>query len=154
MSKRPALIIIQVPGSGTTEICRFMVPVLVPAVARETCVPIVSENGFAVAANEPNVSAEYMVPVRGPRAPSRFADENWNSVLLVPPQARLVTVPLAPEFVPPKYHDRGRPNCHRQVIRSTHAPSIVSLVLSGNPAVDRRAPAGGIAARSHGRRPC
>ena len=55
----------QVLGSGIGEICRFRSPVLVPAVARDTVVPIVSEYGFAVGEKAPVALPENELVVSG-----------------------------------------------------------------------------------------
>ena len=85
-------------GSGIGEICRFRLPVVVPADARVTCVPMVSEYGLTTDANAVVALPVNVGPVRPTKELRRFAPENWNSVLLVPPQARPVTVPLRPSW--------------------------------------------------------
>jgi len=42
-----------------------------------------------------------VAPDSGPKVPNRFAPLKDIAVLLLPPQARPVTVPLPPELVPP-----------------------------------------------------
>src|SRR5678815_3678065 len=89
-------------GSGIAETCRFRFPEVVPADARVICMPIVSEYGLTTEANALVALPANVGPVRPASELMRLAPENCSAVLLVPPQARPVTVPLAPELVPPR----------------------------------------------------
>src|SRR4051794_18849560 len=96
---KPSTIIAQVDGSGTADWLKS--PVLVPAVVRVIATPMVNENGLTVGVSVSTAVPEKAAPVKGPIVPNRFAPENSNAVLLVPPQARPVTLPLPFEFEPP-----------------------------------------------------
>ena len=88
-------------GSGTLVVAKFRSPVVVPAVVRVIATPVVSEYGVTAGVYAPDAEPENVGPDSPASAASRFAPLKDRAVLLVPPQARPVTVPLPPEFVPP-----------------------------------------------------
>jgi len=123
------IIIAQVDGSGTAE--RFTSPVVVPAVVRVIAAPKVNENGLAVGVNVAPALPLNEMPLRGPIESNRLAGEKTRAVLLVPPQARPVTVPLPPEFVPPIASRYGPPvrKSVSEVKRKTEPPAAPDVAV-------------------------
>jgi hypothetical protein len=84
-------------GSGVVAVLKFRSPVVVPADVLAIWTPIDSEYGFTVGLYVPLAVPEAATPESGPI--DAISGLNVIALLVVPPQARPVALPLPPELV-------------------------------------------------------